>query len=115
MVEYPKSAEKGSEDRTDRAYVAIDPAVVFGRPCIASRRVETEKVADRIYYGFPLSEVAGLWELTEREVMVACWYEACYGRRRFKNWWSEWGKDAVEKLWHVDGPLPEPPPAKEAR
>lgn len=65
------SAEMASGDRR----IAIDPAVAFGRPFIASRGVTTAVIAERIDSGETLETIAADYDLEPKEIEQAIVYE----------------------------------------
>lgn len=55
--------------------VALDPAIAFGRPIVASAGVSTRAIAERIDAGESVSELASDYGITEQEVEQAVVYE----------------------------------------
>ena len=75
----------------ERAHVRVEPGVRVGKPCIGGTRIDTECVANVVWQG--LDPVGPDWyasSLTREEVLVACWYEARYGPKRWRRAWREW-------------------------
>lgn len=99
-------------------YVEIDPARLFGKPCIGGTRIPTRDVADLVWYGTDFEEVLKRYggvtgPLDRRSALVALWYEAVHGSpRERRKAWREWQKKAGEMLWHANGELPDPPPSR---
>lgn len=55
--------------------IAIDAQIAFGRPVVASRGVSTGAIAGRIDAGETTAELAGDYDLSEREIEEAVLYE----------------------------------------
>ncbi len=94
------------------SFVTVDPAVRFGDPCVGIDRLDTRTAAHSAYSGTSISEIAETWEVSERDVLVACWYEARHGHsRKLRKAWRDWLVEAELMRWR--GELPSPPPSKE--
>lgn len=64
-----------------RNTITLDPMVVFGKPCLDSTRVPTSVLASSYYAnGKDAPFVAGLYELTPRDVLTAVSFESEIGR-----------------------------------
>lgn len=60
---------------TDIRPIAIDPQISFGRPIIVSRGISTGAIAERIDAGETAAQLAADYDLTEREIEEAVFYE----------------------------------------
>lgn len=92
-----------------RPYVRVEPLMRFGSPHI--RGVSCESIA-----GMALVEGVAVamdeYTLRREDVLVACWYMAHYGSRRWR-FWQAWAQAMVDELWAsrpVDyARIPDPP------
>lgn len=77
--------------------------------------MNTREAADRLYIpGMPVEEIMDMWGISERDVLVCCWYEVRHGKsRRLKKAWREWVGEAGSALWSERGLLPRRPPTRE--
>jgi uncharacterized protein (DUF433 family) len=64
----------GSADESLRA-IAIDPAISFGRPVVASRSISTAAIVARIDAGETVDELAADYEISATEIEQAVVYE----------------------------------------
>ncbi len=64
-----------SSDQAAERPIAIDPAVAFGRPIVASRGVTTAAIVDRIDARESVEDVAKDYDLTTRDIEQAVVYE----------------------------------------
>lgn len=78
-------------------HVQVDPAVQFGRPCIAGTRICVDVVAEQVYAGDPVDAVADDFDVSRADVLVACWYVARHGtgdglglRTKLRRAWQDW-------------------------
>ena len=85
-----------------RAEIAINPGIQFGRPCIAGRRVTVEVLAEQVMAGDTAEHIASLYEVGRADVLVACWYQANYGTRRWKQRWGKWAEANFDAFWRGD-------------
>lgn len=92
-------------------YVRVDPAVRFGRPNVGGASVEV--LADAIWVGEPVDEVAAEYNLTAAQVLVACWYQARYGTKAWQRRWAQWRLDNEYLLWNGQPEKVADPPSKE--
>ncbi len=103
------------------AVITIDPAVNHGAPCV--RGVSVEAIAEAVWAGESVADVADDGDITPHQVLVACWYAGTYGatdwsgRRQIKVhgavWrkrWAAWAFDVHPALWHSNPDrVPDPP------
>jgi uncharacterized protein (DUF433 family) len=92
-------------------YVSVQPGMKSGVPCIAGRRLPTELIASMYVAEGGWEVVADRYEITRDDVMVACWFEARYGRsKRRRKAWAGWLADVEGRLWEsqdwTDVPFP---------
>ena len=87
--------------------IVINPARQFGAPTIGQSRLPVESVLGYVWRGESLADIQYDWPGTTRHnLLVACWYAAHYGEKRWRQRWGAWGQsDAVAvSLWHGDNP-----------
>lgn len=83
----------------------VDPARQSGRVCITGTRISTTAVASCVWAG---DDPVESYEITLREAVVACWWEATHGDRRYRQRWGKWADVVFDDLWHQrDGWLPQ--------
>ena len=87
--------------REEEAFVVVMPSRLGGSPTIGHTRLSTEMVAD-LYWQGGFSYLTIGYALTERQVVVAVWFEARYGTRMRRRRWKEWLDDNDDKLWSPD-------------
>lgn len=102
--------------RWPRPVIHTDPGVQGGRPCINGVPVAT--ITGRVAVGEPLGEVAADYDLTRREALTACWYQAAYD-----DGWAGWAQEWIDAAWvglgtagdddTVCEAVPDPPPLME--
>lgn len=90
-------------------FIRVDPSVNFGRAQIGGACVES--VAGMVWAGEPLDVVAGGYDLTTAQVLVACWYQARYGTSTWCSRWGDWARAAEPRLWHGTHDQVDDPPA----
>ena len=90
--------------------VWVDPARQGGHPCVGGTRIPTAMVAKYVADGMYDELRSGWEELTDRQILLACWYEAMHTHRRPD--WLTWAMTARDALWHHDGDLPPLPPTE---
>lgn len=71
----------------------VSPAHRFGRPTM--RFISTDMLAGQWYAGLGEAEILGDYTLTRHELLVALWYEATYGRPRFRKAWKRWADEVA--------------------
>jgi uncharacterized protein (DUF433 family) len=87
------------------AYVWVSPGRQAGQPCVGGTRIPTEMVAGYVWEGL-WGELGPGYELTDRQVLVCCWYEAEFGDKKWRDRWGPWANYASPILWHGHGELP---------
>lgn len=87
--------------------VWVDPARMGGKPCVGGTRIPVDMITAYVADGMYDELRAGWEEITERQILVACWHAGIYGDR--PEWW-DWAMDAERLLWQHDGELPSLPP-----
>ena len=94
---------------TVSAALWIDPCRMGGQPCINGTRIPVYAVAE-VLYDHGHAEVFAIWpDLTERDVLVACWWHATSDRKWWKRW-GAWADSAHGLLRDRPGPLGAWPP-----
>lgn len=81
----------GVEDkspRPERAFVRVDPGMNFGQPHI--RGVRTEAIVGVLVAGELAEVVAEDYGLTRAELLLAAWFEARHGSRRYRQLFKAW-------------------------
>jgi uncharacterized protein (DUF433 family) len=75
----------------EEAAVWISPKRRGGEPCIYGHRLPTAQVA-QLVWSSGIDTVRGGWsELTDEQILVACWYEVTHGnRRKWRKRFSDW-------------------------
>jgi uncharacterized protein (DUF433 family) len=85
-------------NREDEEFVVVMPSRLGGKPTIGHRRISTQQVAD-LYWHFGGFDELKSYELTEKQVVIAVWFEARYGTRMRRARWKEWLDDNDARLW----------------
>lgn len=106
------TAERDRLARLIGGCVWVDPARQAGRPCVGGTRIPVDMVARYVADGM-LDELRSGWpELTDRQILVACWFDALFNHA---DGWLDWALDAEKALWEHDGELPSFPPIAATR
>lgn len=95
-------------------YIERVPSIVFyppigmpGRPTIEGHRLSAEHMAGQaLHFGF--AQTMKDYQLTNAELLVACWWAGQYGPRRFKRAWADWSQVAGWHLWYSCENAPQP-------
>lgn len=93
--------------------VWVAPTRCGGDPCIGGTRITTSMAASAVwnrFYGdgsvYGAQEFADDYGLTERQVLIACWYEAVYGRNRaLRKAWAKWAEEFQTGLYREVPPV----------
>lgn len=89
----------------------IDPARLGGTVAMTGTRLGAEWAADYVWAGM-LDELRQGWDyVSDRQILVACWWVATHGTRKWRKRWGSWADDAFMALASRRGPLPDFPPA----
>lgn len=94
----------------ERPHVRVDPAQRFGRPTV--KGLSTDMIASQVLVGASVEEVMAEYGVNREDVLVACWFEARYGSRRFRQAWKDWMTlgQAEALLWRREyGRVMDPP------
>lgn len=96
--------------RTQEPMITVNPAYYSGLPCIRWR-LSTDQFAETWWRGVTLAEIEANWpNIRKPEIVLACWYEAKYGRRTKRNKaWAKWADEVQGELWHLRYDVPMPP------
>ena len=108
------ASDEGLPDGPLGAALWIDPARYHGEVCVHGTRVPAEMVGSLcITHGD--DEVRSSWGdlMTDRQILVACWWTVTHewvraGDQRTRL--GKWATKAADRLWHHDEPLPDFPP-----
>lgn len=84
-----------------RPVITIDPAVRFGYPQI--RGIPTDAIAGMLWAGEDAETVCHEYDITRRELVMACWFEAEWrlvgaGPAAWRKAWRQWAKDVFRPL-----------------
>lgn len=104
--------------RSDTPYVSVMPGMYHGEPCVNGHRLPTRMIADHVFDGAG-GTAEDTWDITRDEVLVACWFEARYGKSRtMRQAWRPWLERADPVLWHSTkeawAGMPMPPTREDA-
>jgi uncharacterized protein (DUF433 family) len=95
--------------------VVVHPGRVGGCATVGSSRLPCEILAGMIAAGDDVDSIANAYGIRPEFVILACWYMARYGGRRWKREWKGWLGQVDGKLWHSDYYDVPAPPAFSAR
>ena len=76
----------------DRPFVSIHPDVQGGAPCLNGTRLPVSSLVAFVARGIPAYEIEDVYEVTLRDVQVACWYAATYGKKKYRKAWGDWAR-----------------------
>lgn len=87
------------------AFISIDPRRRSGEPCVNVTRIPAEILAGFIAAGDPVDFIAASYSgesftLPREAVLVACWYQATYGTKRWRKRWGAWAEVAHAAMWN---------------
>jgi len=85
-------------NRDNEEFVVVMPSRLGGTPTIGHRRISTEQVAD-MYWHNGFDDLIDGYDLTEKQVVIAVWFEARYGTRMRRRRWKKWLEANDLKLW----------------
>jgi uncharacterized protein (DUF433 family) len=85
--------------------VVADPTRCDGAPTLVGTRIQTHDIADTVWWrGVPTATTE--WDLTRDDVILACWYQAHHGYRR----WAQWANTNKTGFWaRPFDQVPDPP------
>jgi uncharacterized protein (DUF433 family) len=95
--------------KAGRPFVAVDPAMRFGRPTVNNTRLSVEAATEHVWAGGSVGEVAEEFDVTRQDVLVACWYAGKYGTKAWRRRWGKWADVVHDELWHSRYDVPDPP------
>lgn len=113
-----------------RPTLVIDPGIQFGRVCVPRTRVPADALAECVFAGDTVADVAADYEVARIDVLAACWWSAQWGdvataRRGTKRWplaqaWLRWAQEVAHPAlagWDGRDPAacPDPPTSVEER
>lgn len=79
--------------------VWVHPGRYHGEPCVDGHRLPTQMIAEHVFDGTGDS-AEDTWDITTHEVLVACWFEARYGKsRKIRKYWADWLEATGPILW----------------
>jgi uncharacterized protein (DUF433 family) len=83
-----------------RPHIVIDPAQNFGHPALGRSRAPVDAILERLDAGDDWEDVADDHGLTRGDILVACWFEARYGRGAHpREGWLDWLEAWEPALW----------------
>jgi uncharacterized protein (DUF433 family) len=89
--------------------IVTEPGMLGGTPHLAGHRLGAVMIA-RYYLALGFDETQLTYDLSQDEVLVACWWVARYGPRSWRARWREWLLEADAAMWRSRGwsavPLP---------
>ena len=88
--------------------IIYDPAIqITGTPTIEGHSLPAEHMASH-FFELGEEEAQDDYGLTREELIVACWWAAHWGPRKFRKAWKEWGERAGSHLRYgcINVPLP---------
>lgn len=113
-----------------RPQITVEPGMLSGQPCINGTRVPVLSIAGSIWSGESVAEVAGDYDITRADVLVACWYAGTYGlpgerskRLAGTRYWRDrlgnWAQQVGGAVWSAHevadyDAIPDPPDRTEA-
>ena len=99
--------------RGEGVRIVFDPRIQFsGTPTIERHMLSAERMASGMYglgSGADIDNVLDDYGLTREGLIVACWWAAHWGPRKFRKAWREWGELANWHLWYGCVTVPLPP------
>lgn len=95
--------------RMPDALVWVDPSRQSGDPCVMGTSVPVDALAEFVWAGDLVDNLAELYSVTRRQVIGACWYMARHGSRTWRERWREWLTAAEPRLWAGSGDVADPP------
>ena len=88
------------EEREPYPFVSVNPGMCWGQPCVGSTRLPVEMIAEYVWAGSDMAALSSDWDYLRRgDVLVACWFQAQYGGRRWRKRWGAWARTAGMALW----------------
>lgn len=99
----------------ERPVVRVAPHLAWGYPTVGA--VATEVVADRVWAGTPVSEVAATHDLTRGQALIACWHEARHTPEHGGRWasWLIAAEPALARPEPNYDSIPDPPTRKDTQ
>lgn len=108
--------------RHNRPYIAVDPAMRSGQPCLNGTRLTVEAVVGLVWAGETVATVADEYDITRADVLVPCWYAGVVGlpgrrglhpTRSWRDRWGAWAAQVHDALWSTSAldvdAVPDPP------
>jgi uncharacterized protein (DUF433 family) len=85
-----------------RPYIALEPPMKGGRPCIGGTGLLVAMQAEQIWGGWTEEEILSNWPyLTRGDLLVACWYQATNGGRTWRKRWGDWSERMFPLLYRA--------------
>lgn len=92
-----------------RPFVGISPGMRSGQPTVNHTRLSVEAITEYVWAGDGLDWLAGEYDVTRPDILVACWYRGTYGSRKWRQRWGPWAEQVHGELWHHRYDIPDPP------
>jgi uncharacterized protein (DUF433 family) len=113
----PRTVLRGNGEYGERsirqapASVQVDPLHRWGEPQV--KGINVDSIAGAVWAGESVATVADEYDLTEADVLVACWYMGRHGPKPWRRKFAEWSKGyeiaCVKRLPPADPPSREDP------
>jgi uncharacterized protein (DUF433 family) len=102
--------------------ITCDPSRLFGEPCITGTRISAENIAETVWVGDTVDDVAGDYDIKREDVLWCCAWWTLKGpvakyighkreRKRDPRWdvWRRWAMEAQRSFGgHTSWPVCDP-------
>ena len=72
------------------SFIWLHPGRAAGLACINGRALTVEVIARCAWWGNGDRALELNFEITHAQLLLACWYQARYGTRTWRERWGEW-------------------------
>lgn len=98
----PYGASCSAEEVYGTPVIVLHPGRLGGTPTIGHSRLAAELIANTYWY-HGADEVKAMWDyVTDKDILVCCWFIAHYGTRTEKARFRPWRDKADMLLWSRD-------------
>ena len=88
-------------EREHRPHVWIQRSLHSGAPCIGGTGISGEMLAGFVSAGDSLDILCSMYDVLQpSDVLMACWYTARFGSRRWQTLWGPWADQYDAALYH---------------
>lgn len=94
-------------------HVRTDPSRRFGGPAV--RGISVDAIAGMVFVGEDVETIYDEYNLTRPHVLVACWWQATYGPKRYRLAWRDWLRANESAIVHGEYDKVEYPPMREEK